>query len=180
MATDPLIRVSFPTVILALLSLLLLPAESNGPKLKVGDRAPAFSLPGTSGKSVQLSEFKGKKKVVLAFFPKAFSGGCKKEMSGLRDQQAEFDKSGAQILGVSLDDLGTQKKFAEALKLTFPLLSDKEGKTAAAYGVKGAMWANRTTFVVDEGGRISSILEGKDAIDPGVTLLACRAKPTQP
>ncbi len=97
-------------------------------------------------------------------------------MSGLRDHKAQFDNSGAQVLGVSLDSLKTQTEFAESLKLPFPLLSDKGGKAARAYGVKGLLWANRTTFVIDENGRIISILEGKDAIDPGATVAACGQK----
>lgn len=97
-------------------------------------------------------------------------------MSGLRDSKAQFDDSSAQVLGVSLDDLETQTKFAESLKLPFPLLSDKDGKAATAYRVKGAMWANRTTFVIGENGKITSIIEGRDAIDPAATLLACKGK----
>lgn len=98
-------------------------------------------------------------------------------MSGLRDHKAQFDDSSAQVLGVSLDSLDTQTKFAESLKLPFPLLSDKDGKTAKAYGVKGLLWANRTTFVISEEGRITAILEGKDAIDPAGTVAACQRKP---
>ena len=97
-------------------------------------------------------------------------------MSGLRDHQEQFTDGGAQVLGVSLDDLETQTKFADSLTLPFPLLSDKDGKAATAYRVKGAMWANRTTFVIDEAGLITAILEGKDAIDPAATLSACKAK----
>jgi peroxiredoxin Q/BCP len=95
-------------------------------------------------------------------------------MSGLRDHKAQFDDTSAQVLGVSLDSLETQTRFAESLKLPFPLLSDKEGKAARAYGVKGLLWANRTTFVIDESGRITAIFEGKDAIDPASTVAACR------
>ena len=97
-------------------------------------------------------------------------------MSGLRDHKAQFDDNRAQVLGVSLDSLETQTKFADNLKLPFPLLSDKEGKAAKAYGVKGLLWANRTTFVINEEGRITAIFEGKDAIDPVATLAACKSK----
>lgn len=97
-------------------------------------------------------------------------------MSGLRDHKTQFDDSGAQVLGVSLDSLDTQKKFADSLKLPFPLLSDKGGVASRAYGVKSLLWANRTTFVIDESGKIISILEGKEAIDPGLSLAACRQK----
>jgi thioredoxin-dependent peroxiredoxin len=161
---------------IALVLALLLVVEEPAPKLKVGQNAPAFALAATNGRTVQLSEFKGKKKVVLAFFPKAFTGGCTKEMAGLRDHQKMFDEAGAQILGISMDDLETQKKFAESLKLTFPILADRGGRTAGAYGVKGALWANRTTFVIDETGKIAAIFEGKDAIDPAAALAACKPK----
>ena len=97
-------------------------------------------------------------------------------MSGLRDHKAQFDDSSAQVLGVSLDSLETQTRFAETLKLPFPLLSDKGGKAAKAYGVKGLLWANRTTFVISEEGRITAIFEGKDAVDPAGTVAACKSK----
>lgn len=97
-------------------------------------------------------------------------------MSGLRDHKAQFDDSSAQVLGVSLDSLDTQTRFAESLKLPFPLLSDKGGATARAYGVKGLLWANRTTFVINEEGRITAIFEGRDAIDPAGTVAACKSK----
>ncbi|HQZ18971.1 MAG TPA: redoxin domain-containing protein, partial [Vicinamibacteria bacterium] len=77
------------------------------------------------------------------------------------------------------NDLETQKKFSESLKLTFPLLADKSGRTASAYGVKAALWANRTTFIIDEAGLITAIFEGKDALDPVAAVGACvRKTPT--
>lgn len=168
-------------MIVAITFALLFTAEPPPPKLRVGQEAPAFSLPATSGRTIQLSEFKGRKKVVLAFFPKAFTGGCTKEMAGLRDHQKMFDDAGAVVFGISMDDLETQKKFAESLKLTFSLLADKSGRTASAYRVKGALWANRTTFVIDETGAIAAIFEGKDAIDPGAAVAACAPpKPNSP
>ena len=154
---------------------LLLPADGDL-KLKVGDEAPAFALPASTGKTISLAEFKGKKKVVLAFFPKAFTGGCTKEMSGLRDHKAQLDDVSAQVLGVSLDSLETQTKFADSLKLPFPLLADKGGKTARAYGVKGLLWASRTTFVIDEDSRITAIFEERDALDPAGVVSACKGK----
>jgi peroxiredoxin len=166
-------------MMLTLALALLLPEGEPTEKLRIGEPAPAFSLAASNGKTIQLADFKGKKKVVLAFFPKAFTGGCTKEMSGFRDQQSAFDEAGAQILGISMDDLETQKKFAESLKLTFPLLADKSGRTASAYRVKGALWANRTTFIINEAGMIIAIFEGKDALDPVAAVGACvRKTPT--
>jgi peroxiredoxin Q/BCP len=167
-------------MILSLALAVLLPAETEVMKLKVGDPAPAFTLLASTGRTVKLSEFKGRKKVVLAFFPKAFTGGCTQEMSGFRDQQKVFDDAGAQILGISMDRPETQKKFAESLKLTFPILADKGGETAKAYGVKGALWANRTTFIIDDTGTITAIFEGKDALDPALSAAATKSKVSKP
>lgn len=96
-------------------------------------------------------------------------------MSGLRDTHAQFADADAQVLGVSMDTLETQKKFAESLSLPFPLLADPEGVAARAYGVanmeKG--FASRVTFVIGKDGKVVSVIEGKDAIDPAATLSAC-------
>src|SRR5262249_4984306 len=127
------------------LSLLLLAAGGGRPG--PGDAAPAFSLPATGGKTVALADFKGRT-VVLAFFPKAFTGRCTKEMSAFRDRQPEFSDQGVQILGISADDLETQTKFAESLKVPFPLIADPEGVAAKAYGVWSEGRARRVTFVI--------------------------------
>ena len=71
-----------------------------------------------------------------------------------------------------MDDLDTQKKYKESLKLPFPLLADPKGEAAEAYGVKGLMYASRATFVIDGEGRVVRVVEGKDAIDPGGALEA--------
>lgn len=156
---------------------LLIAVEGDAQKPQVGDQAPAFSLRAANGKTVTLAEFKGKKQVVLAFFPKAFTGACTREMAAFQEQQPAFDEREAQVLAVSLDPVDTQKKFSESLKLTFPVLSDPGGKVAAAYGVKGLLWAHRTTFIIDPAGKITTILAGKDAVDPGIALAACRKAP---
>ena len=99
-------------------------------------------------------------------------------MSGLRDVHAQFTDEGAQVLGVSMDTLETQTRFAESLNLPFPLLADPEGVAAKAYGVANpAGYANRVTFVIEKDGTISKVIEGKDAIDPALTLSACRKAP---
>ena len=98
-------------------------------------------------------------------------------MSAFRDIASRFADKNAQVLGVSMDDLDTQKKFAESLKLPFPLLADPKGEVVRAYGVemqyKGKTYADRVTFVIDSGGKITKVLEGKDALDPAPALDAC-------
>jgi peroxiredoxin Q/BCP len=100
-------------------------------------------------------------------------------MSGLRDVHAQFSDADAQVLGVSMDTLETQTKFAESLNLPFPLLADPEGVAAKAYGVANVEkgFANRVTFVIEKDGKVSKVIEGKDAIDPTAALDACRTAP---
>ena len=100
-------------------------------------------------------------------------------MSAFRDSNTEFAGADAQVLGVSMDDLETQKKFQESLKTPFPLLADPKGEAAAAYGVKtempnGMVVASRVTFVIGKDGKIVKIVEGRDAIDPSGALSACK------
>ena len=101
-------------------------------------------------------------------------------MAGLRDTHAEFTDASAQVLGISMDNLETQTKFAESLNVPFPILADPEGVAVKAYGVGNpAGYANRVTFVIEKDGKVSKVIEGKDAIDPALTLDACR-KPAAP
>ena len=96
-------------------------------------------------------------------------------MSGLRDVHAQFADADAQVLGVSIDTLETLTKFAESLNLPFPLLADSDAVAAKAYGVLNpAGYASRATFVIGKDGKVSKVIEGKDAIDPTATLSACR------
>jgi peroxiredoxin Q/BCP len=97
-------------------------------------------------------------------------------MSGLRDVHKQLTDADAQVLGVSMDTLETQTKFAKSLNSPFPFLADPDGTTARAYGVANpAGYANRVTFVIGKDGKISNVIEGKDAIDPAATLSACGA-----
>lgn len=143
--------------------------------LKVGDMAPDFVLPATTGNEIRLSDFRGQKAVILAFFPAAFTGGCTKQMKGY---QASFEKIaglGAQVLAVSTDNLPTLRRWAEELNLDYPLLSDFMRKVSAQYGVlnEARGTANRTTFVIDKQGRIQYIERGAEAIDPAGAIQAC-------
>ena len=94
-------------------------------------------------------------------------------MSALRDSIERFAGKNAQVLGVSMDDLDTQKRFAQSLNLPFPLLADPKGEAAEAYGVKNGAYANRVTFVIDPDGKVVKLIEGKDALDPTLAVDAC-------
>lgn len=94
-------------------------------------------------------------------------------MSAYRDMHARFADSDAQVLGISMDDIETQTRFALSLKTPFPLLADKDGSVAKAYGVAGDGYANRVTFVIGKDGKIVHTVEGRDAIDPTSALAAC-------
>lgn len=98
-------------------------------------------------------------------------------MSAFRDLHAEFAGADAQVLGVSMDDLETQTRFAESLKLPFPLLADPGGVAAKAYGVAAPEgYAKRVTFAIGKDGRVEQVFEGKDALDPAGALSACRGQ----
>ncbi len=101
---------------------------SPGPstkQMRVGQKAPAFSLPNQDGKIVKLSDFKGKK-VVLYFYPKDDTPGCTKESCAFRDGLEEIHASGAVVLGISADSVDSHKKFVKKFNLNFPLLSDEQ------------------------------------------------------
>lgn len=165
-------------LLLASTAAAALMAQINPPKthLKVGDEAPDFTLPSTTGQKVKLSDFRGKKTVVLAFFPAAFTGGCTTEMLAYQAGIAKFEGIDAQVFGISEDFTPSQKEFAEKHKLTFPLLSDfSKRQVAQAYGVfiQDVGIANRATFVVDKEGKIQYIEEGKTAVDVSGAEAAC-------
>jgi peroxiredoxin len=144
--------------------------------LKVGDTAPDFTLPSTAGKPVKLSDFRGQKNVVLAFYPAAFTGGCTKEMQAYALGIDKFEGANTQVFGVSTDNTPSQKRFAEDLKVNFPMLSDfANRKVAKEYGVlmEDRGIANRTTFVVDKDGKIQHIEEGTAAVDISGAANAC-------
>ncbi|MDB5106777.1 MAG: AhpC/TSA family protein [Fibrobacteres bacterium] len=136
--------------------------KSYGPK--PGSKAPAFKLSDDSGKTVSLSDFKGKK-VILYFYPKDSTPGCTTESCDFRDNLNRFAKSGAAVLGVSADSVDSHRRFKEKQGLNFPLLSDPDHKALDAYGVwqekslygRRFMGIVRTTFVIDEEGKIARV-----------------------
>ena len=135
--------------------------------LAVGSAAPAFSLKNQFGETVSLSDFTGKKPVVLVFYPLSFSGICTGELCELRDNITIFKDHNVELIGISVDSHFVQRKFAEQEGYDFNVLADfwPHGGVAQAYGVfvadKGI--ANRATFVIDINGNIA----GEIITDPG-------------
>jgi len=132
------------------------------PRLEVGDTAPAFSLPDADGNTVKLSDFKGRK-VIVYFYPAASTPGCTKEACDFRDNLADLNDAGLDVVGISPDKPAKLAKFRDAEKLTFPLLSDPDREVLEAWGAYGekTMYGKtvqgviRSTFVVDEKGKIA-------------------------
>ena len=131
----------------------------------IGRPAPDFKLPSTTGESVSLKQFKGKKTVVLYFYPKDETPGCTREACDFRDHFAELEEVGVVVLGVSTDGMESHLRFKEKQKLPFTLLSDEDATVAKLYGVykqknlfgKKYMGIERTTFVIDKTGRVAQI-----------------------
>lgn len=129
-----------------------------------GAKAPDFSLTSDQGAQVALSDYHGKQAVVLAFFPKAFTKGCEKEMTEFGRELPKFHALDAEVIGVSYDTPETQRKFAVHCAAPFPFLSDEGGKVAEQYRTGGGFgpikFANRRTFLIDRGGVIRGIYDG--------------------
>jgi len=139
-------------------------------ELKVGDTAPDFELEDQNGKKVKLSQFKGKKNVILVFFPFAFSPVCTNELGELKEKEEALVKLNTQILAASIDSTWTQKAFAKELGVKFPLLSDFGRKASALYGslYEDKGFAKRTVFVVDKQGRIAYERQYEPAQQPDI------------
>lgn len=134
---------------------------------KVGNLAPAFTLLDQDGNKVSLKDFKGKKNVVLYFYPKAMTPGCTVQACGIRDNQKEFEKRKTVVLGVSPDPVARLPKFIEKQNLNFTLLSDEDHKIAEKYGVWGMkkfmgkefMGLIRTTFIIGKDGKLLKVMD---------------------
>jgi len=134
--------------------------------LKEGATAPDFSAKTTNGESVRLKDLRGQK-VVLYFYPKDDTPGCTKEACSFRDAFADFTRKSIEVLGVSPDSEASHKKFTAKYKLPFPLLVDADHSISNAYGVYGEkkfmgrtyLGVKRTTFLIDEKGKIKKVFE---------------------
>ena len=134
--------------------------------LKAGDKAPEFKLKADNGETISLKDLKGKK-VVLYFYPKDMTSGCTVEACDFRDSIKKFEKKNAVVIGVSPDDTKSHQKFKTKHDLPFTLLSDETHKALEDYGVwqeksmygRKYMGVVRTTFLIDEKGRIEKVWE---------------------
>jgi peroxiredoxin len=145
--------------------------------LKVGDMAPDFTLPDNAGHQVKLSDFRGKKNVILAFYVLAFTGGWTKELQGYQAgiDSKKLDLNDTAVFGVSIDAPPSNNAFAKQINVSFPLLSDMKRDVSKAYGILNDQnfFANRTTFVIDREGKIQHIVEGGSAISPDSAIDMC-------
>ncbi len=125
--------------------------------MQIGETAPDFELPANGGRTVRLSDYRGKQAVVLYFYPADETPGCKIEACAFRDDYEDFKAAGAEVIGVSDDDVKSHESFASNHRLPFVLVSDTEGQLRGRYGVKGnlfGMLKGRVTFVIDKQGVI--------------------------
>jgi peroxiredoxin Q/BCP len=147
------------------------------PGIKVGDAAPEFDLPDATGKHVKLSDFRGKKSVVLYFYPKDDTPGCTKEACAFRDSFEAFKDAGAEVVGVSSDSGASHQKFAEKFHLPFTLVSDANASVRKRYGVPATLGLlpGRVTFVIDRDGIVrhvfNSQLQATKHVDEALAVL---------
>ncbi|MBN8233149.1 peroxiredoxin [Corallococcus macrosporus] len=142
---------------------------------QVGETAPDFTVKDTTGTTYTLSEMVKKGPVIVAFFPKAFTGGCTKELTAYRDRYKDVEQAQGQVLAFSTDDAETLTRFKTELKAPFAFIPDPDGKIVGAYDVKMPVLtvSKRYTFVVGEDRKILKVDEGKDAIDVSGAIAAC-------
>ena len=146
-------------------------------KVKVGDPAPLFSLPDSSGIEVKLKEYIGKKSIVLYFYPKDYTSGCTTEACTFRDRYELFLKAGAEVIGISGDSSESHTDFAATYKLPFVLLSDVKNKVRKLYkvGTTLGIIPGRVTYIIDKEGIIrhifSSQFNPKKHIDEALLVL---------
>ena len=140
--------------------------------LEVGTKAPDFTLPDQNGDLHSLSEYRGKK-VILYFYPKDNTPGCTKQACGFAERYPQFIEKGAVVLGISKDSVASHKKFEETYGLPFTILSDPELVAIQAYDVwqekknygKTYMGVVRTTYLIDEEGKIAKAFDKVKAVD---------------
>jgi peroxiredoxin Q/BCP len=145
--------------------------------LQVGEKIPSFSLKQTDGSTTKSSSFKGNK-TVLYFYPKDDTPGCTKEACSLRDNYRQFTGRGIKVFGISPDSIESHRKFSDKYQLPFPLLADPDHRVAEKFGVwveknmygKKKMGIKRTTFIIDESGKIEAVIKKVDTANHAAQL----------
>ncbi len=132
-------------------------------KAKIGDKAPDFTLPSQTGENITLSHFFGKKHIVLYFYPKDETRGCTTQACSFRDNYEIFKDLGAEVIGVSSDNIESHQAFANKHHLPFVLLSDKDQKVRKLYGVSSTLGLipGRVTYIIDKEGIIRYIFSSQ-------------------
>ncbi len=148
-----------------------------------GDAAPDFELSDQDGRTVKLSDFRGAP-VVVYFYPKADTSGCTIQACGVRDHRADYERSGATVLGISPDPVAKVKKFDDKHHFGFPLLADEDHAVADAYGVwaqksmygKTYFGNERTTFIIDPDGNVAQVLRKVKPAEHDALVLSALAE----
>ena len=158
--------------------------------LQIGDKAPDFQIPAADGKPLKVSDFKGKKNVLVAFYPKAFTPGCTTEMCGFRDDFSRFQNADTEVIAVSVDVQTESDRFKKEKQLQFHVVGDPEKKIVNAYGVPlfqapvGEV-AKRSVFLIDKKGKVRyidpayDVKTGKDKLYEAIEQLKKAADRTK-
>lgn len=145
--------------------------------LKIGDRAPNFTLSSATGENVSLSDFLGKKAVVIYFYPKDDTPGCTAESCAFRDNYDVFTNAGAEVMGISGDSVASHQQFASKYQLPFILLSDSQNQVRKLFDVPATLFVlpGRVTYVIDKEGIVrhifNSMLDFKAHVDEAIKTI---------
>jgi thioredoxin-dependent peroxiredoxin len=166
-------RICFACAVFAV-SFLFSPNPSRAEVPKVGDVAPEFEMVGSDGKTYKAKDFVGKKAVIIAWFPRAFTGGCTKECKSMKESGDMLKKYDVAYFTASTDPVEKNAEFAKSLDLDYPILCDPNGKNATLFGVLSSdgSKAARTTFIISKEGKVAAVeskvntdTHGKDLAD---------------
>jgi peroxiredoxin Q/BCP len=162
-------------VVIVVLAILVPRLLSRGAAPAAGSNAPDFALPSQEGSSVSLKDYRGKW-VVLYFYPKDQTPGCSREAHNFQVDQPKYAERNAVVLGVSLDSVGSHKKFCTKEGLQFKLLADTDHKVTQAYGsltnLGVVKFAARHTFLIDPNGRVAKVYTSVDPLRHSAEVLA--------
>lgn len=158
----PICRSSLTALLTFVASTSLLLAEGTP---KVGDTAPKFQGTDADGKTIKLDDYLGKKSVLLYFYPKDNTPGCTTEACGLRDRMGDLKKDGVEVIGVSVDNAESHKKFIADHSLNFTLIADTDGKLTDLYNARmtGKPISRRVSFLIGKDGKITHVTDNSSA-----------------